>query len=457
MAQMKERMILVVDDDAGQRGLLGEFLGRQGFQVIAADSGEQALALLDDHSPDLMISDVRMPGMTGIEALREARKTHPALPVLLVTGYADVRDAVEAMRDGALDYLEKPIDLDELLRLVDRILGIGERVVPVVELPPLPNGVVCQSPAMYRALSEAALVAPSEARVLITGESGTGKEVVARLIHQWSPRLAGPLVTVNCAAIPESLLESEFFGHERGAFTGAVAQRVGRFEEATGGTIFLDEVGEIPLSLQAKLLRVVQDGAYQRIGGNEERHSNARVVAATNRDLEEEVEAGRFREDLYYRLNVIEIALAPLRDRREDVLSLATTFAARYGTGTPRLAPNTVDVLTRYPWPGNVRELQNAMERAALMSRGGIILPEHLPTRVVREAGSASQVPAANAPAAVAHGQTIEDLERDAIRNALRDHGHNRTRAAKALGISRRTLIYRLRRYADEGYDLDAE
>jgi len=393
--------------------------------------------------------------MTGIEALHAARRTHPALPVLLVTGYADVRDAVEAMRDGALDYLEKPIDFDELLRLVDRILGLGERITPVVELPPLPANVVCQSPAMYRALSEAALVAPSEARVLITGESGTGKEVVARLIHQGSPRLAGPLVTVNCAAIPENLLESEFFGHERGAFSGAVAQRVGRFEEATGGTIFLDEIGEIPLSLQAKLLRVVQDGTYQRVGGNEERRSNARVIAATNRELEKEVEEGRFREDLYYRLNVIEIALAPLRDRREDVLALALAFAVRFGSGTPRLAPNTVDVLTRYPWPGNVRELQNAMERAALMSRGGIILPEHLPARLVREANAV--VPPPGAGTAMVHGQTIDDLERDAIRTALSDHGHNRTRAAKALGISRRTLIYRLRRYADAGCDLDAE
>ncbi|MDX9978733.1 MAG: sigma-54 dependent transcriptional regulator [Lentisphaeria bacterium] len=446
-----ERTILVVDDDAGQRGLLAEFLSRQGFRIRSADSGERALALLAEETPDLMISDVRMPGITGLEALRQARTTHPSLPVLLVTGYADVRDAVEAMRDGALDYIEKPIDLDELLCLVDRILGIGARSAPPVELPPLPADVVCRSPAMFRALGEAALAAPSEARVLLTGESGTGKEVVARLIHRWSPRAAGPLVTVNCAAIPENLLESEFFGHERGAFTGAVAQRVGRFEEASGGTIFLDEMGEIPLSLQAKLLRVVQDGTYQRVGGNEERCSKARVLAATNRNLEREVVEGRFREDLYYRLNVIEIALAPLRDRLEDIAPLALVFASRFGGGTPRLAPNTLEVLARYPWPGNVRELQNAMERAALMSRGGIILPEHLPARVVREA--AESRPAAT----VAPGGTIDELEREAIRKALREHGHNRTRAAAALGISRRTLIYRLRRYLDEGCDLDGE
>lgn len=445
------RTILVVDDDAGQRELLGDFLSRQGFRVRVAESGEQALELLAETVPDLMISDVRMPGITGLDALRQARSSHPTLPVLLVTGYADVRDAVEAMRDGALDYIEKPVDLDELLCLVDRILGIGARSAPPVELPPLPADVVCRSPAMCRALGEAALAAPSEARVLLTGESGTGKEVVARLIHRWSSRAAGPLVLVNCAAIPENLLESEFFGHERGAFTGAVVQRVGRFEEASSGTIFLDEVGEIPLPLQAKLLRVVQDGAYQRVGGNEERRSRARVLAATNRNLEAEVEAGRFREDLYYRLNVIEIGLAPLRERVEDIAPLALAFAARFGDGTPRLAPNTLDVLTRYPWPGNVRELQNAMERAALMSRGGIILPEHLPARLVREAASAtSATPAAK-------GGTIEDVEREAIRAALREHGQNRTRAAKALGISRRTLIYRLRHYADAGCALDTE
>lgn len=454
MAQTTPYTVLVVDDDAGQRGLLVDFLAHQGFRTIPAESGEEALSLLAKEAPDLMISDVRMPGMTGLDALREARTTHPTLPVLLVTGYADVRDAVVAMRDGAVDYLEKPIDLDELRRLVYRILGVAERAPAAVDLPPLPAGVVCASPAMFHAFEEAALVAPSEARVLLTGESGTGKEVVAQLIHSWSTRAAGALVTVNCAAIPENLLESEFFGHERGAFTGAVNQRVGRFEEASAGTIFLDEVGEIPLSLQAKLLRVVQDGTYQRIGGNQERRSDARIVAATNRDLDQEVEAGRFRQDLYYRLNVIEICLAPLGERTEDIVPLAMAFAEGYGgAGPSRLAPQTIEVLTRYPWPGNVRELQNAIERATLMSRGGIILPEHLPTRVVREARDAPAPSAAAAP----EGQTIEDLEREAIRRALREHKHNRTRAAKGLGISRRTLIYRLRRYADEGYDLDAE
>jgi DNA-binding NtrC family response regulator len=454
------RLILVVDDDAGQRGLLGEFLTRQGYDVRTADSGEAALAEVASRVPDLVISDVRMPGMTGLEALREVRVAHPALPVLLVTGYADVRDAVVAMRDGAVDYLEKPIDLDELLRLVDRILGVAERGFPEVDLPPLPSGVVYASQAMARALAEVALVAPSEARVLVTGESGTGKEVVARLIHHWSPRVAGPLVLVNCAAIPENLLESEFFGHERGAFTGAVSQRVGRFEEAAGGTIFLDEIGEIPLPLQAKLLRVVQDGSYQRVGGNKEQRSDARIVAATNRDLEKDVEDGRFREDLYYRLNVIEIGLAPLRQRVEDILPLALLFAEKFGAGPPRLSPNTVQALRGYAWPGNVRELQNAMERAALMSRGGIILPEHLPTRVVREASAAPACApafAAPPPAEAGPSKTIEDLEREAIERALREHDHNRTRAAKALGISRRTLIYRLRRYADEGYDVDGE
>jgi DNA-binding NtrC family response regulator len=460
MSRNLERTILVVDDDAGQRGLLAEFLARQGYGIRQAESGERALVEVAADAPDLVISDVRMPGMTGLDALHGIRVDHPSLPVLLVTGYADVRDAVVAMRDGAVDYLEKPIDFDELLRLVDRILGVASRKPLNVELPPLPEHVVCESPAMMRAVSEIALVAPSEARVLITGESGTGKEVAARLVHQWSARSAGPLVTVNCAAIPENLLESEFFGHEKGAFTGAVAQRVGRFEEASEGTIFLDEIGEIPLSLQAKLLRVVQDGSYQRVGGNQERRSNARIVTATNRDLALEVETGRFREDLYYRLNVIEIALAPLRERPEDVIPLALAFARSFGDGSPRLAPNTAMALRNYSWPGNVRELQNAMERAALMSRGGIILPEHLPARIVRHASdSPAAAPGlASSPSpAKPSPQTIDDVEREAIRRALQEHGQNRTRAAKALGISRRTLIYRLRRYADEGRDLDDE
>ena len=309
--------ILIVDDDAGQRSLLNSFLTSQGFQTVVVDSGEQALEVLRTQAINMMISDVRMPGISGLDTLRQARKEHAGLPILLVTAYTDVRDAVDAIRDGAVDYLAKPIDLDQLLAAVRQATGLA-RDVPLKfsENRQLPPQVIAQSPLMQAIFRDTSLIAPSESRVLITGESGVGKEILAEVIHAWSPRAGGPLVKVNCAAIPETLLESELFGHEKGSFTGAVAQRIGRFETANGGTIFLDEIAEMTPQLQAKLLRVTQDGRFQRIGSNTEIRVNARILAATNRNLETEVKAGRFREDLYYRLNVVELNIAPLRERR---------------------------------------------------------------------------------------------------------------------------------------------
>ncbi|HEX4350346.1 MAG TPA: sigma-54 dependent transcriptional regulator, partial [Verrucomicrobiae bacterium] len=305
--------ILVVDDDPGQRSLLESFLRSQNFEVVLADSGERALELLPGGNFSMMISDVRMPGLSGLETLRRVRPQFPELPVLLVTAYADIRDAVIAMRDGALNYLAKPIDLDELLATVRQATGIAPQApVNLGAAKKLPPEVIAQSPLTVALFQDVALVAPSEARVLITGESGTGKEVVADVIHTWSARAGGPLVKVNCAAIPETLLESELFGHEKGSFTGASAQRIGRFEEADGGTIFLDEILEMSPGLQAKLLRVTQDGRFQRIGSNKEIRTNARILAASNRNLEDEVKHGRFREDLFYRLNVVELHLPPL-------------------------------------------------------------------------------------------------------------------------------------------------
>jgi two-component system response regulator AtoC len=284
--------------------------------------------------------------------------------------------------------------------------------------------------------------------VLITGESGVGKEVLADVIHQWSPRADGPLVKVNCAAIPETLLESELFGHEKGAFTGAVAQRIGRFELGNGGTVFLDEIGEMSPQLQAKLLRVTQDGRFQRVGSNVEIHTNARILAASNRNLEEEVKRGGFREDLFYRLNVVELNIPPLRERLEDILPLASQFIAEFAQGRARFSASVADCLQRYAWPGNVRELRNAMERAALLSRGELILPEHLPTRVraVAQPGAAAEP---------ADAQRLEEIERQAIFEALRRHAFNRTETAKALGISRRALIYKLQRLRELGYEVD--
>jgi len=442
--------ILIVDDDPGQRSLLDSFLSSQGFDTVTAISGEQALERLRTGDFGLMISDVRMPGLTGLETLRRARQEHPVLPVLLVTAYADIREAVGAMRDGALNYLAKPIDLDELLTTVRQATGLST-AAPVKfnadkELPPQ---VLAVSPLMQALFHDASLIAASESRILITGESGVGKEVLADVIHGWSPRAAGPLVKVNCAAIPETLLESELFGHEKGAFTGAVAQRIGRFEQANNGTIFLDEVADMSPPLQAKLLRVTQEGRFNRVGSNAELQTNARILAATNRDLDEEVKAGRFREDLFYRLNVVELAIPPLRERPEDILPLASAFIAEFTHGKARFSSAVMDCLRRYAWPGNVRELRNAMERAALLSLGELILPEHLPARL-----RAGTEPAAGPEAADA--EHLAEIERQAIIQALRKHNFNRTETAKALGISRRALIYKLQRFRQEGYDVDA-
>jgi len=445
-------LILVVDDDPGQRSLLDSFLSKLGFHIIMAASGEEALNVLGSQSVDMMITDVRMPGISGLEILRRAREEDPSLPVLLVTAYADIRDAVDAMRDGALNYLEKPIDLDELESLIRQSLGIiREQPGAQNELPSLPKEIIAQSPRMRDVFREVAMVAPSDSRILITGESGTGKEVVADRIHAWSHRRSGPMIKINCAAIPETLLESELFGHEKGAFTGAVQRRRGRFEDADGGTIFLDEISEMSPGLQAKLLRVIQDGVFQRVGANEELRTNARILAATNRDLEKEVSEGRFREDLFYRLNVFEIYIPPLRQRVADIMPLANMFAAHFSGGRPRFSASTAAGLALYSWPGNVRELQNAMERATLMAGGKIILPEHLPKRIrkaaLKTADSGMDL----------KGKRMEEIEQIVILQTLKEKKYNRTETARALGISRRALIYKLRRFAEEGLSVNPE
>lgn len=441
--------ILIVDDDPGQRSLLESFLRGQGYETVTAASGEEALRVLSERPVDLLISDVRMPGISGLETLRRARQRNTLLPVLLVTAYADIREAVGAMRDGALNYLPKPIDLEELLQCVRQATGQPRGKPPAGPQPELPPDVIAVSPQMQALLRDAALVAASDTRVLITGESGVGKEVVADLIHAWSRRSGGPLIKINCAAIPETLLESELFGHERGAFTGATRQRIGRFEEARGGTLFLDEIGDMALPLQAKLLRVIQDGRFQRIGSNLDIHSDARILASTNRDLATAVREGRFREDLYYRLNVVELHVPPLRERPEDILPLATHFLRQFTGGRARFAPSVPDLLQRYPWPGNVRELRNVMERAALLCRGELVLPEHLPTRILQ-----APSPEPNSTGTT-ESERLEEVERQTILEALRRYGYNRTETARALGISRRTLVYKLQRYREAGYPVD--
>jgi DNA-binding NtrC family response regulator len=442
--------LLIVDDDAGQRSLLDSFLSSQGFETVPVSSGERALEVLRQQKINMMISDVRMPGLTGLETLRLARKEHGSFPILLVTAFADVRDAVGAMRDGAVNYLSKPIDLDELLASVRQATGLSAHAPLKFDAgKQLPPNIVAASPLMQTLFRDVSLIAASESRVLITGESGVGKEVVADVIHLWSPRFAGRIVKVNCAAIPETLLESELFGHEKGAFTGAVAQRIGRFEMADGGTIFLDEIADMAPQLQAKLLRVAQDGRFQRIGSNAEIHVNARILAATNRNLEEEVKAGRFREDLFYRLNVVELNVPPLRERREDILPLANQLLAEFTQGRARLSSSVAECLESYSWPGNVRELRNAMERAALLSRGDLIVAEHLPARI--RPGSRS-----GARAEPMDAGKLEEIEAQAVLLALRKNDFNRTATAKALGISRRALIYKLQRLRELGHSVDA-
>ena len=443
-----ELPVLVVDDDAGQRSLLRTFLESQGFTVLSAPSGSAALDILRERSVALVISDVRMPGISGMDLLRTVRAEFSELPVLLVTAYAEVRDAVDAVRGGAVDYIEKPIDFDELLASAVRALRIAPKQ-PATGLggKTLPPEVVSASAAMKALFEKVAIVADSDARILITGESGVGKEVVADLLHAWSPRAARRFVKVNCAAIPESLLESELFGHERGAFTGAVSARAGQFEAAEGGTLLLDEIGELPQSLQAKLLRVTQDGSFHRVGSNTERNTDVRVLAATNRDLEADVAEKRFREDLFYRLNVVELYVPSLKERPEDILPLAQAFAHQLSDGQPRFSETASVCLGAYQWPGNVRELRNVIEYALLMARGDVILPEHLPARLH---GGTPRMETDAPPA----GAKMEEIERAAMMRALRAHGNNRTRAASVLGISRRTLTNKIRKWREQGFEI---
>jgi DNA-binding NtrC family response regulator len=376
----EKHLILVVDDLRPQRDLLAKCLRDWGHDVVDVADGGQAVTVLRTSRVALVITDVRMPGISGLELVQIIREHFPAVPVLLVTAFPDIRQAVVAIKDGAVDYLTKPVDLDELRDLVGNVLGEQQHVDG--PLPPLPDGIVLADPAMAAVLRDAHRVADSQATLLITGESGTGKEVLFDLICAWSSRAEKPSVRLNCAAIPATMLESEIFGHTKGAFTGAVSARDGIWRTAAGGTLLLDEIAELPLALQAKLLRALQDGSYSPLGSDRTFHADVRVVAATNKSLESEIEAGRFREDLYYRLNVVELYLPALRDRPADILVLATRFLSEFLGTRSRLATGTKQVLQAYPWPGNVRELRNVIERGSLMVQGDILLPEHLSPRL---------------------------------------------------------------------------
>lgn len=454
-------LILVADDDRTIRRNLVRLLQAEGYRTLEASNGDEALVAIRKDSPTAVLLDLKMPGRDGIEVLRELGPTLADLPVIVITAFGGSAAAIEAMRQGAYDYLSKPFDLDEVLLIVQRALhqrSLAAEVrsmraeVDIEESAEDPEGdpeMVGQSPPMrdvYKAIGRAAA---TEEPVLIIGESGTGKELVASALHRHSPRGAGPFVRVNCGALPDALIESELFGHERGAFTGADRQRPGRFERAAGGTIFLDEVGELPQAAQVKLLRVLQRREFERVGGTETLKANARIISATHRDLAKDVTAGRFREDLFYRLNVIRITIPPLRDRPDDITPLAEHILRRlerkYGWVSLSLTPKALEQILANPWPGNVRQLENFLARAAIAARGRPILPEHLD--VQDEAGVSLATDEPEAAAELPLRALLAEVERRAIQRALNACDGNRTKAAGRLGISRRQLFDKIREY----------
>ncbi len=440
-----EFLALVVDDEATHREVLARVLGKHVPRVLAAASGEEALEIMARREPDLVFLDVKMPGMTGIQTLEEMRRRGHSSRVIMVTAFAEVEDAVRAMKLGASDYLKKPLDLAWVEDLVASYLGTGRGREEEESLPlQLPEGMVVESPRTRQVLREAVAAAETEASILLTGESGTGKEVIAGLIHSSSPRREGPFVGINLAAFPEGLVESELFGHEKGAFTGAGGRRVGHMEAASGGTLFLDEVGELPQAFQPKLLRVLETRRAFRVGGKEEIRLDFRLVSATNRNLEKEVEEGRFRMDLYYRIAVIEIEIPPLRERREEILPMAKRFADSFSRRPKAFSQTTVSRLLSYDWPGNVRELKNCIQRACILSPGDWILPEHLPPRVSKASPGGSSF-AEGRPV-----RPLDEVEKEAILEAVRKCGGNKSRAARELGISRKKLMYKLKEYGFE-------
>jgi len=435
----KQRRILIVDDEAAQRELLGGFVESLGFCAETASTGEGALEAISQRPPDMVLLDVRLPGISGLDSLPKIREIAGNLPVLLITAYADLRQAVAAVKSGADDYLSKPLDLDELEAVITDTIGSprASSAQAATKLPELPPGIVAKSSAMRHLLEQIAVVAPSDASVLISGESGTGKEVVAQLLHRWSLRAKQAMIAANCAGMPESLIESELFGHVKGAFTGATESRKGLFRAADGGTLFLDEIGELPLHLQPKLLRALETGQITPVGSDKSVTVDTRLVAATNRNLADAVSEDQFREDLYFRINVVELIVPPLGDRRDDILPLARQFAAEFAGGTVRLSPQAVQCLLAHLWTGNVRELRNAIQRACLLCRGDIIMPEHLPPKIAALATRAEQPePAAG---------RLSQVEKATILSTLEECNGNRTHAAKKLGISRRALIYKIR------------
>ncbi|MFO0611632.1 MAG: sigma-54 dependent transcriptional regulator [Polyangiaceae bacterium] len=440
--------MLVVEDEATSRLILERWLSDAGYRTIGVASAEDALKHLGRRSPDVACLDLGLPGMGGLELLGVLRERHPSTAVIILTGERDVDMVVTTVRRGALDYLVKPLDRERVLKSVRYAADRGPISAPSPSSRKRP--ILGSSAAMRRFLEMLEKLAPTNVSVLVHGESGTGKELAARALHELGPRPEGPFVALNCAAIPESLQESEFFGHERGAFTGATSQRKGAMELADKGTLFLDEVGELGLALQAKLLRALQERSFRRVGGEQDWPSDFRLVTATHRDLAADVEAGRFRSDLFFRLTVFELELPPLRERHGDLEILANAFIAASSRGEARLTPEALRALEGYHWPGNVRELENAIMRALVVCRDGVITPDDLPQRV--RSGS-QQTPPVSAVAAVASAtapssaRPLEELERQALETALEKTRGNVTEAVRILGIGRTTAYRLIKKY----------
>lgn len=458
---MKSRKakILVVDDEPSQRKMLQANLSLDGYDVYEADDGKTAISRVSEEFFDLILMDNRMSQLDGIEALKQIKKISPGIPVIIITAYASVETAVEALQSGAHDYLTKPLDIDELRIKVQQTLEFWrlkeENILQKRRIENLfdASRIIGRSQKMRQVLETVAMVAPTEASVLILGESGTGKELIANALHQGSSRCDRRFIKINCAALPETLLESELFGHERGAFTGAVGRKPGRFELADGGTIFLDEIGEMTFSTQAKLLRVLQEREFEPLGSTRSVKVDIRVISASNRDLKDEVKKGNFREDLFYRLNVVPINLPPLRERKEDIPLLIDHFLQIYNEKNSRrlkgFHPRALDAMMRYSWPGNIRELENVVERAVILTMDEYVSYSELPESISGE--TANTIPTTSR-AGIAPGMTIRELEKELILVTLEHNDGNRTRSAGFLGITRRTLQNKLKEYGIDSH-----
>jgi two-component system response regulator HydG len=451
----KKTTVLVVDDDAGHRATLKTIIKSWDYHAEGTDDGTKAVKKVRESPFDLILMDVRMAVMSGIEALKRIKQYNPSIPILIMTAYSSVGSAVEAMKAGAYDYLTKPLDFDALKIAMERALehtslkaenrALKEQLRSDFDL----KNMIGKSQPMKELVDMVAMIAPSEATVLISGESGTGKELIARSIHFNSGRREAPLVIVNCAALTETLLESELFGHEKGAFTGADKRREGRFMRASNGTIFLDEIGEMSPMMQAKLLRVTQDREVQRVGSDEMIKVDVRIVAATNRDLEKDVSSGRFREDLYYRLNVVTLRVPPLREHLDDIPLLAQHFLDKYGERNRKrikgFTPVAMDMFLKYDWPGNVRELENAVERAVILLPGDYVSEKELPLSITQSYSQENSSIAFRSD--ITQPQSLEEIEKEAILAALEGTGGNKSETARKLGINRRTLYKKLQKF----------